>query len=84
MGKIDIDCRDGKGTIIIGLAGQLDTYNSINLSCLIDAYIESGFKKFVINPYIFSGHKHCSGTHYALHVTVVSCFDIVNIRKFFS
>ena len=49
MGKIDIDCRDEKNTIIIDLAGQLDIYNSNDLSRLIDAYIESGFKKFVIN-----------------------------------
>jgi hypothetical protein len=26
MGKIDIDCRDEKDTIIIDLAGQLDIY----------------------------------------------------------
>ena len=49
MGKIDIDCRDEKNTIIIDLARQLDIYNSNHLSRLIDAYIESGFKKFVIN-----------------------------------
>jgi hypothetical protein len=40
MGKIDIDCRGEKDTIIIGFAGQLDTYNSNDLSRLIDAYIE--------------------------------------------
>ncbi len=49
MGKIDIDCRDEKDTIIIDLAGQLDIYNSNDLSRLIDAYIERGFKKFVLN-----------------------------------
>jgi hypothetical protein len=27
MGKIDIDYRDGKNTIIIDLFGQLDIYN---------------------------------------------------------
>ena len=49
MGKIDIDCRDEKDTIIIDLAGQLDIYNSPDLSRLIDAYIERGFKKFILN-----------------------------------
>jgi len=49
MGKIDIDCRDESDTIIIDLAGQLDIYNSNDLSRLIDAYIERDFKKFVIN-----------------------------------
>ena len=42
MGEIDIDCRDEKDTIIIDLAGQLDIYNSPDLSRLIDAYIERG------------------------------------------
>ena len=49
MGKIDIDCRDEKDTIIIDLAGQLDVYNSNDLSRLIDAYIERDFKKFILN-----------------------------------
>ncbi|MEK9628766.1 MAG: STAS domain-containing protein [Nitrospinota bacterium] len=49
MGKIDIDCHDEKDTIIIDLAGQLDIYNSNDLSRLIDAYIERGFKKFILN-----------------------------------
>ena len=49
MGKIDIDCRDEKDNIIIDLAGQLDMYNSPDLSSLIDAYIEMGFKKFILN-----------------------------------
>jgi anti-sigma B factor antagonist len=49
MGKIDIDCRDEKDTIVIDLAGQLDVYNSNDLSRLIDAYIERGFKKFILN-----------------------------------
>ena len=49
MGKIDIDCQNKKDSIIIGLAGQLDTYNSNDLSRLIDAYIERGFKKFIPN-----------------------------------
>ena len=40
MGKIDIDCRDEKDTIIIDLAGQQDIYNSPDLSHLIDAYRE--------------------------------------------
>ena len=49
MGKIDIDCRDEKDNIIIDLAGQLDIYNSPDLSNLIDAYIGRGFKKFILN-----------------------------------
>ena len=49
MGKIDIDCREEKDTIIIDLAGQQDIYNSPDLSRLIDAYIERGFKKFILN-----------------------------------
>ncbi|MBL4665268.1 MAG: STAS domain-containing protein [Nitrospinaceae bacterium] len=49
MGKIDIDCRDENDTIIIDLAGQLDVYNSNDLSRLIDAYIEREFKKFILN-----------------------------------
>ena len=49
MGKIDIDCRDEKDNIIIDLAGQLDMYNSPDLSRLIDAYIEMGFKKLILN-----------------------------------
>ena len=49
MGKIDIDCRDEKDTIIIDLAGQLDVYNSQELNLLVDAYKERGFNKFIIN-----------------------------------
>ena len=49
MEKIDIDCRDEKDTIIIDLAGQQDIYNSPDLSHLIYAYIERGFKKFILN-----------------------------------
>jgi anti-sigma B factor antagonist len=49
MGKIDIDCRDEKGTVIIDLAGQLDVYNSQDVNLLIDAYRERGFDKFVLN-----------------------------------
>lgn len=49
IGKIDIDCQDEKDRIIIGLARQLDIYNSNDLSRLIDTYIEISFKKFVIN-----------------------------------
>ena len=33
MGKIDIDCRDEEGTIIIDLAGQLDIYIPTILPC---------------------------------------------------
>ena len=36
VGKIDIDCRDEKDTIIIDLAGQLDVYNSHDVSLLIE------------------------------------------------
>ena len=49
MGKIDIDCRDEKDTIIIDLAGQLDVYNSQDLNRLVDAYKERGYKKFIMN-----------------------------------
>jgi len=49
MGKIDIDCRDEKGSIIIDLAGQLDVYNSHDVNLLIDAYRERGFEKFILN-----------------------------------
>ena len=38
MGKIDIDCRDEKDTIIIDLLGQLDVCNSQELNLLDDAY----------------------------------------------
>ena len=49
MGKIDIDCRDEKDTIIIDLAGQLDVYNFHDVSLLIEAYRERGFHKFILN-----------------------------------
>ena len=49
MGKIDIDCRDEKDTIIIDLAGQLDVYNSHDVSLLVEAYRERGFHKFILN-----------------------------------
>jgi anti-sigma B factor antagonist len=49
MGKIDIDCRDEKDTIIIDLAGQLDVYNSQELNLLVDAYKDRGFNKFILN-----------------------------------
>ena len=49
MGKIDIDCRDEKGSIIIDLAGQLDVYNSHDVNLLIEAYGERGFEKFISN-----------------------------------
>ena len=48
MGKIDIDCRDEKGSIIIDLAGQLDVYNSHDVNLLIEAYGERGFEKFIL------------------------------------
>ena len=49
MGKIDIDCRDENGIIIIDLTGQLDVYNSHDVNLLIDAYRERGFDKFILN-----------------------------------
>lgn len=49
MGKIDIDCRDQDGAIIIDLKGQLDVYNSGDLQKLIVAYMARGFDKFVLN-----------------------------------
>ena len=49
MGKIDIDCRDEHGIVIIELKGQLDVYNSTELQKLIDAYIERGLLKYAIN-----------------------------------
>ena len=45
IGKIDIDCREEKDTIIIDLAGQQDIYKLNDLSRLIDAYIERGGSK---------------------------------------
>jgi anti-sigma B factor antagonist len=49
MGKINIDCRDEKDTIIIDLVGQLDVYNSNDVNLLIEAYRERGFDKFILN-----------------------------------
>ena len=49
MGKINIDCRDEKDTIIIDLSGQLDVYNSHDITLLVDAYRERGFHKFILN-----------------------------------
>jgi anti-sigma B factor antagonist len=49
MGKIDIDCRDEEGIIIIDLAGQLDIYNSNDVSLLVEAYRERGFNQFILN-----------------------------------
>ncbi len=49
MGKIDIDCRDEQGVVIIDLKGQLDIYNSGELQRLVDAYLARGFPRFVIN-----------------------------------
>lgn len=49
MGKIDIDCHDEDGVIIIELKGQLDIYNSSDLEKLIGAYVQRGFKKFVLD-----------------------------------
>ncbi|KMP10714.1 hypothetical protein UR09_05425 [Candidatus Nitromaritima sp. SCGC AAA799-A02] len=49
MGKIDIDCRNEGDIIVVDLNGQLDIYNSNDLQKLIDAYMQRGFKKFVLN-----------------------------------
>lgn len=49
MGKIDINCWDEKDVIVVDLNGQLDIYNSGDLQKLIDAYIQRGFVKFVVN-----------------------------------
>lgn len=49
MGKIDIDCRDEAGIVIIDLKGQMDVYNSGELQRLIDAYIARGLTHFVVN-----------------------------------
>lgn len=49
MGKIDIDCRDEKDTIIFDLAGQLDVYNSQDINLLVEAYRKRGFNKFILN-----------------------------------
>lgn len=49
MGKIDINCRDEHGIVIIDLSGQLDIYNSGELQRLIDAYMARGLKQFILN-----------------------------------
>ncbi len=49
MGKIDIDCRDEAGIVIIDLKGQMDVYNSGELQRLVDAYIARGLCQFVVN-----------------------------------
>ncbi len=49
MGKIDIDCRDENGLIVVDLKGQLDIYNSGDVQKLIKAYRQRGFSKFVVN-----------------------------------
>ena len=49
MGKIDIDCRDEHGIVVIDLKGQLDVYNSTELQKLVNAYISRGLLKFAIN-----------------------------------
>ncbi len=49
MGKIDINCRDEHGIVIIDLQGQLDVYNSSELQKLVNAYISRGLLKFVLN-----------------------------------
>mgnify|MGYP006096801033 CR=1 FL=1 len=49
MGKIDINCREEQGAILVVLAGQLDAYNSGDLAKIVDAFIARGFSKFAIN-----------------------------------
>lgn len=49
MGKIDINCRDEHGVVIIDLQGQLDVYNSAELQKLVNAYISRGLLKFALN-----------------------------------
>ena len=49
MGKIDINCRDEHGIVIIDLQGQLDVYNSAALQKLVNAYISRGLLKFALN-----------------------------------
>ena len=49
MGKIDINCRDEHGIVIIDLQGQLDVYNSAELQKLVNAYISRGLLKFALN-----------------------------------
>jgi anti-sigma B factor antagonist len=49
MGKIDIDCRDEQGIIIIDLRGQLDVYNSAELQKLVNAYTSRDLLMFVLN-----------------------------------
>ena len=49
MGKIDINCRDEHGIVIIDLQGQLDVYNSSELQKLVNAYISRGLLKFALN-----------------------------------
>ena len=48
MGKIDIDCRDERD-IIIDLKGQMYVYNSNDVQKLIEAYVQRGFIKFILN-----------------------------------
>ena len=49
MGKIDINCREEQGIIVIDLAGQLDVYNSGDIAKIVDAFIARGFSKFAVN-----------------------------------
>ena len=48
MGKIDSDCRDERD-IIIDLRRQMDVYNSNDVQKLIEAYVQRGFIKFILN-----------------------------------
>ena len=36
MGKIDINCREEQGAILVVLAGQLDAYNSGDLAKIVE------------------------------------------------
>ena len=49
MGKADINCHDEDGVIVFDLSGQLDVYNSGDLKELISAFLQRGFKQFVMN-----------------------------------
>ena len=56
MGKIDINCRDEKDTIIIDLAGQLDVCNFQELNLFVMPIKDRGFNKLIIK----SGKSHLS------------------------
>ena len=49
MGKIDINCRDEKDTIIIDLAGQLDVCDFQELNLFVMPIKDRGFNKLIIS-----------------------------------